>query len=289
MFSKFNKLSTISKFNKFSSKNFAFKIKESLSNPSVGYALLGLGVGGLAYLMYNHTKAHSNNVRALIHNGQKVRENVALQRTRETVGYFTGGLALTTLLTAFMLRSPKILTFSSSMSSLLFILPTNIFCTYMMYSTPNNNQSGGMKHLYWLGFNSVMAFTIVPIIYASQLVVIRDAFLLTSGAMGGLGLVAMNSRDDAFLNMGGVLGAGLGAITVIGIANLFLKSHGLYNIWLWGGLALFTAFTLYDMKVILAKARNLPYYDSMNESIKVYLDFINIFIRLLAIMGNRKN
>jgi FtsH-binding integral membrane protein len=288
MFSKFNKLSQFAKFNKLSSKNFAFKIKESLSNPTLGYVFLGLGVGGLAFLMYNNGKSHSNHTRALIHSGHRVPENVALQRTRDTMGYFTGGLALTSLLTAMMLRSPKIL-YSSSMASLLFIIPTIIFFMYKMYKTPTTKEQSPMKHLYWLGFNALISFSIVPMIYASQLLVIRDAFLLTTGTMAGLGLVAMNSRDDAFLNMGGVLGAGLGAIIMIGIANLFLQSHGLYNIYIWGGLALFTAFTLYDMKVILAKARSSPYYDSMNESISVYLDFINIFNTLLAIMGNRKN
>jgi len=289
MFSKFNRFNQFSKFNKLSSKNFAFKIKESLSNPALGYGLLGLGVGGLAYLMYNNQKQHATHVKTLIQSGQRVPDHVALQRTRDTMTYFTGGLALTSIMTGLMLRSPKMLMFSNSMASLFFILPTNIFLLYKMYSTPNTKENSTSKHLYWLGFNAVMSFSLLPIIYASELVAIRDAFLLTSGTMAGIGLVAKNSRDDAFLGMGGVLGAGLGAITMIGIANIFLQSHALYNIWIWMGLGLFTAYTLYDMKVIMAKAKASTLFDPISQSIGVYLDFINIFVRILAIMNNKKN
>ena len=201
----------------------------------------------------------------MIQSGQRVPDHVALQRTRDTMTYFTGGLALTSIMTGLMLRSPKMLMYSSSMGSLFFILPSNIFLLYKMYSTPNTKENSTTKHLYWLGFNAVMSFSLLTIIYA------------------------MNSRDDAFLGMGGVLGAGLGAITMIGIANLFLQSHALYNIWIWAGLGLFTAYTLYDMKVIMAKAKASTYFDPISQSVSVYLDFINIFIRILAIMNNKKN
>jgi FtsH-binding integral membrane protein len=59
----------------------------------------------------------------------------------------------------------------------------------------------------------------------------------------------------------------------------------LYNINLYGGLGLFSLFVLYDTQKILEKAKNDAAYDPINGSIGIYLDFINIAIRILKIMG----
>ena len=81
--------------------------------------------------------------------------------------------------------------------------------------------------------------------------------------------------------MSGFLGAGLGGLVAIGIANIFLQSNALFNIWLYGGLALFLGFTMYDMKEVQNRAKRSVYFDPMSQSVGVYLDFVNIFIRLL--------
>ncbi len=61
------------------------------------------------------------------------------------------------------------------------------------------------------------------------------------------------------------------------------------NIWLYGGLAVFGGFTLYDVQKVLGHARlaerGLMKRDAVNESISLELDFINIFIRMVRILG----
>jgi growth hormone-inducible transmembrane protein len=65
------------------------------------------------------------------------------------------------------------------------------------------------------------------------------------------------------------------------------------NIWLYGGLAVFGGFTLYDVQKILHHARlaerGLVKRDAVNESISLELDFLNIFIRMVQILGMRNN
>lgn len=292
MFSKFgNKLNIPPKFNKFVYKGYQQKLgfKERISSAPLGYLLTGLGVGGLGYVMYNSHKRSAEFTKSMIAGGQTVAKDLSLKRTRDTLLYFSGSLATTSLMVAGMLRNPTILRWSYGMGPLLLTLPLSFLCIYKMYTTPPTPQNSLMKHAFWLGFNATMAFSLVPIISMSELVVIRDAFLLTSGAFGGLGLVAYNARDDAFLGMSGLLGAGLGGIAAIGIANIFLQSNALFNIWLYAGLGLFLAFVLYDMKEIQNRAKRSLYFDPMSESVKVYLDFINIFVRLVYILQNRKN
>jgi FtsH-binding integral membrane protein len=290
--SKLSKFSTSTmSFQKYSSRGFRerFGIKEKLSSPGLGYALLGIGIGGLGYLMYTNGQKRSALTKSMIGSGHQVSTDISLRRTQQTLMYFSGGLGLTTAMVAGMLRSNKILQMSNRMLPVLLTLPVSIFCMYQMYRTPNTPENQVQKHLYWLGFNACISFTLVPLIFASELVVIRDAFLLTSGSMAGLGLIAWNAKDDAFLGMQGILGAGLGGLVAVSIANIFLQSTALHNIWLYGGLALFLAFVLHDMKEIQNRAKYSPYFDPMAQSVGVYLDFVNIFMRLLMIMQGKKN
>lgn len=65
----------------------------------------------------------------------------------------------------------------------------------------------------------------------------------------------------------------------------------LYSVTLYGGLVLFSMFMLYDTQRIVKKAESYHDFDPINESISIYLNTINIFIRMaqiLALGGNRR-
>jgi FtsH-binding integral membrane protein len=292
MFSKFSKISGISNsFNKIIAKGMKqkFGFKEEISSRPLGYALLGLGIGGLGYLTYNSHKRSAEFTKSLIVGGSTVSNDISLKRTKDTLTYFSSGIGITAGMTAMMLRSQSVLRYSFGWAPMLITLPVSLFCIYKMYITPPSPENSTSKHLYWLGFNAAMAFSLVPLIASAELLVVRDAFVLTSGVFAGLGFVAFNARDDSFLGMSGLLGAGLGGICAIGIANVFLQSNALFNIWLYGGLALFLGMTMYDMKEVQNRAKRAIYFDPMAQSIGIYLDFINIFTRLLYILQSRKN
>lgn len=63
------------------------------------------------------------------------------------------------------------------------------------------------------------------------------------------------------------------------------------RIWLYGGLAVFGGFTLYDVQKVLRNARlarsGMIKRDAVKESISLELDFLNIFIRMVQILGMR--
>lgn len=60
---------------------------------------------------------------------------------------------------------------------------------------------------------------------------------------------------------------------------------GLHAIYMYGGLVLFGGFTLYDTQRIVHNAETESYYDPVNESIGIYLDTINIFIRIAMLLN----
>ena len=102
--------------------------------------------------------------------------------------------------------------------------------------------------------------------------------------------------------MGGPLAMGLGVVFVSSLGSAFLPptsalGAGVHAIALYGGLILFGAFLLYDTQKILHRAEHHPVgygvraYDPINASISIYVDTMNIFIRIAQILdmgGNRR-
>ncbi len=264
--------------NKFSSGNSS---KTSIFK----YGALGIAVGGLGLLSMKNMAVSGSYQKSLLNTKEAYNQQVVLSRTKDTVLYFTGGLALTAAITATMARNPKMLSMAMNPFTLFLTLPANFFFIYNIHKQPENSLA---KNLSFIGFNTSIAFTLCPLAAFIPAVVLRDAGILTTGLMGGLGVVALSAKDDAFLNWSGVLGGGLGCLAALSIANIFLNSPVIHNIWLYGGLALFSAVTMYDLKEIQNRAKRELHFDPMSQSIKIYMDFINLFVRLAMIMNNRK-
>ncbi|KIJ65058.1 hypothetical protein HYDPIDRAFT_88701 [Hydnomerulius pinastri MD-312] len=153
------------------------------------------------------------------------------------------------------------------------------------------------KHLFWLGFNACQAATLSPLFFFSPAILSRAA-LYTCGVVGSLSYVGATARNDKYLYMGGPLLAGVTVVALSSLAPMALPlgMRGLAvaeSISLYGGLAVFGGFVLYDTQKILQHARMaeagaIP-RDPMKESIALELDMINIFIRLVQILAMRSN
>ncbi len=125
------------------------------------------------------------------------------------------------------------------------------------------------------------------------------AGLYTIAMMGSIAFVGSTAKQEKYLYLGGPLLAGVAIVAVSGLAPLVLPATAARtlmwtdNIWLYGGLAVFGGFTLYDVQKILHHARmaerGLVQKDVVNESISLELDFLNIFIRMVQILGMRNN
>jgi len=135
---------------------------------------------------------------------------------------------------------------------------------------------------------TTMALTMVPLINMASMPIIFDALFATGFTMGGLGLVAYNAPSEQFLKWGGMLGMCCAGLIGVSFAQMFWPSPALFNIWLYGGLLLFSAFTLFDVQKIIHNAKTEQNWDPVNESLGIYLDAIILFERFLIIFMNNK-
>ena len=132
-----------------------------------------------------------------------------------------------------------------------------------------------------------------------QPALLARAGLYTVAMMGSIAFVGATAKQEKYLYLGGPLLAGCAIVAVSGFAPLVLPATAVRtlavteNLWLWGGLAVFGGFTLYDTQKILSHSRlaerGLIKRDAVNESIYLELDFLNIFIRMVQILGMQRN
>lgn len=121
------------------------------------------------------------------------------------------------------------------------------------------------------------------------------AFFTTSATFGAMSLYAMTTKRD-LSGMGHYLMMGVIGIIIVSVINIFLKSPAVYYMISYIGVLVFMGLTAYDTQTILRwSAQAGP---SMSEdqyiklsimgALKLYLDFINIFLFMLRIFGRRR-
>ena len=146
-------------------------------------------------------------------------------------------------------------------------------------------RKAGINMILLFGFTFVSGLTIVPLLshtlgMPGGASIVANAFILTTVAFGGLSVFAMNTKRD-FTTMGKMLFITLIVIVVAGIINIFFHSPILQLAIAGISSILFSAFILYDTQNIIRGAYETP----IEGAIALYLDFLNLFISLLQILG----
>lgn len=118
-------------------------------------------------------------------------------------------------------------------------------------------------------------------------------FFVTAGTFGAMSLFGYFTKKD-LSPWGRYLMMGLFGIIIASVVNLFMQSSRLEWITTYVGVVVFVLLTAYDTQ----KIKNLLVErDELNEgslklallgSFMLYLDFINLFLKLLRLFGKRK-
>lgn len=150
------------------------------------------------------------------------------------------------------------------------------------------------KHLGWCAVNGLIGVSLVGLCGIAGGAIIQQAALITGCIIGGMSTTAMVAPNDTFLRMGPYLGVGLGVVIAASLGGMFFPgSTLLMNISLYGGLGLFGLYTAHDAQRVLHDAQVAPRFDPISEQMGLYMDTINIFVRVVQILmmaqgGRRK-
>ena len=117
-----------------------------------------------------------------------------------------------------------------------------------------------------------------------------SAFVSASGMFGAAALYGAVTKRD-LSSLGGIAFIGVIGIVIASVVNIFLASSAIGWVISLIGVALFTALTAWDVQKITrgdyAAFAGSQERASIIAALHLYLDFINIFLFMLRLLGNR--
>ncbi|MDF1855237.1 Bax inhibitor-1/YccA family protein [Pseudooceanicola sp.] len=164
-----------------------------------------------------------------------------------------------------------------------------------MFGAMLNRFSAAAAQLFFYAFAAVMGLSLSWIFVAFTGFSIAQVFLVTSIAFAGLSLYGYTTKKD-ISGWGSFLIMGVIGILVASIINIFLGSPALMFAISILGVLIFAGLTAYDTQKI--KATYLAHASHGDQewlgkaaimgALNLYLDFINMFMFLLQLFGNRE-
>lgn len=134
--------------------------------------------------------------------------------------------------------------------------------------------------------------TLSIIFLAYQLGSIVQVFFIAAAIFGAMALIGVFTKKD-LSNLGMICIVGLFGIIIASIVNIFLKSAKMDYVISIIGVIVFTGLTAYDVqKIKKMAATNVGYNPlvlGLYGAMELYLDFINLFLYLLRLLGKAKN
>lgn len=144
-------------------------------------------------------------------------------------------------------------------------------------------------------YSLVNGATLSLMLFVYQEASITKAFLITAATFGTMALYGYITKKD-LSSIGRLLFFALVGLIIATIVNLFLRSSGMELMISYAGVIIFIGLTAWDSqkikKILLEEAQYGVDENSQKialmGALQLYLDFINLFIYLLRIFGNKK-
>jgi FtsH-binding integral membrane protein len=121
---------------------------------------------------------------------------------------------------------------------------------------------------------------------------ITRVFFITAGTFGAMSIYGYTTKKD-LTKLGSFLMMGLFGIIIASLVNIFMKSTMMYFVISILGVLIFVGLTAYDTQKIknmymASDSGELMGKKAVMGALTLYLDFINLFIMLLRLFGQRR-
>lgn len=219
------------------------------------------------------------------------RTDMAARFSTRMFGWMSAGLGLSGAVAAGVLTNQSMLEFVAGWFYPLIILElVMVFGFTALLKRMSFAAAAGA----FLSYAAVNGLTLGLVVAMYTRESVATTFFISAGTFGTMALVGATTKRD-LTSMGSFLIMGIWALILAGIVNIFLHSSPLQFAISAVGALIFTGLTAYDVQ----RFRKLGYlgFHTKEEEGKVaiiaalnlYLDFINLFLSLLRLFGNRRN
>ena len=152
-------------------------------------------------------------------------------------------------------------------------------------------QTSTARMMLW-GFAALMGLSLAPIFLAYTAESITRVFFITASMFAGMSIWGYTTKRD-LTAMGSFLFMGLIGIIIASLVNIFMQSSAMYFVVSFLSVIIFTGLTAYDVQKIARIYHMAPSGDFLDKiaiqgALSLYLDFINLFLAMLRLFGDRR-
>ena len=145
--------------------------------------------------------------------------------------------------------------------------------------------------VFW-GYAALMGISLAPILLLYTGASVAQVFFVTAATFGAMSLWGYTTKRD-LTGFGSFLFMGLIGILIASVVNIFLGSGTMSLVISIIGVLVFTGLTAYDTQQIkesyyVSDDGQLAGKKAVMGALRLYLDFINLFLMLLRLMGDRR-
>lgn len=226
----------------------------------------------------------------------QMQEITTAQQTFLTKVYawMVGGLLATGLTAGFVVTSPTMLEILFGSRIVFFALIIGEFALVAALAGWVEKMSATTATLAFLGYSILNGLTLSVIFMVYTDESISSTFMIAAGMFGAMSAYGYLTKRD-LSGVGSFMFMGLIGIIIASVVNIFMSSSALYFAISIIGILVFVGLTAYDTQKIKEQNWMLEGGDeavirkaAIRGALTLYLDFINLFLFLLRLLGNRR-
>ena len=206
--------------------------------------------------------------------------------------YMASGLALTGIVALLVSMSPQAMMtlFGTPLKWVVIFAPVVVVMVFA--AKIGSMRASTAQGVFWL-YAGLMGLSLSSIFLAYTGVSITRTFFVTAAAFAGLSLYGYTTKRN-LSGLGSFLVMGLWGLIIASVINIFLASSALQFVVSCAGVLIFAGLTAWDTQSI-----KQMYYENYSEedgtkvailgALNLYMDFINLFMFLLQVLGDRRS
>ena len=205
--------------------------------------------------------------------------------------YMASGLALTGVVAALAASSDTLMEaiYGTPLRWVVMLAPLAL--VFFLSFRINKMRASTAQAVFW-GYSALMGLSLSFIFLAYTGTSITRVFFITAGTFAGMSLWGYTTKKD-LTGFGSFLFMGLIGICIAGFVNIFLQSSMMQFVVSVLGVLIFVGLTAYDTQKIKeayweADSGEVAGKKAIMGALTLYLDFINLFLMLLRLFGDRR-
>jgi FtsH-binding integral membrane protein len=206
--------------------------------------------------------------------------------------WMCAGLALTAVVAWYISTRPDLMAQIFRGPMLIILIVAELALVWTVSAAVNKLSAPVATALFML-YSALNGLTLSIIFLAYTHKTLGSTFLVTAAMFGVMSVYGMATRRN-LTSLGSFLFMALIGLVLASIVNIFLASPAMYWIITYAGVLIFVGLTAYDtqrLKAVAEYTANDPAMASrlaVNGALTLYLDFINLFLLMLRILGDRR-